>query len=111
MNFKDTDDSPFETWHEERSLWQSKPWGRKKRKVFRFYETYVWRTLRQKVLDRYGHECMRCGNISASPHVDHIKPRFYYPELELEFDNLQVLCKECNKDKNISTIDYRLTSK
>jgi 5-methylcytosine-specific restriction endonuclease McrA len=32
-------------------------------------------------------------------HVDHIKPRWKYPELSLSFENLQVLCKDCNLGK------------
>ena len=41
-------------------------------------------------------------------HVDHIKPRSLYPDLELEFENLQVLCKYCNLEKsNKDEIDYR----
>ena len=43
--------------------------------------------------------------------VDHIKPRKTHPQLALEFDNLQVLCNICNKDKgNKHTTDYRPTS-
>ncbi len=60
----------------------------------KFTRSYEWRVLRMKVLDKYGPRCMCCG---ATPehgvkmHVDHIKPRRKYPELELSFDNLQVL--------------------
>jgi 5-methylcytosine-specific restriction endonuclease McrA len=32
-------------------------------------------------------------------HVDHIKPRFKYPQLALNADNLQVLCSVCNQGK------------
>ncbi len=31
--------------------------------------------------------------------VDHIKPRHTFPELELDPDNLQVLCADCNLGK------------
>ena len=31
--------------------------------------------------------------------VDHIKPRSTHPELALDFDNLQVLCHDCNQGK------------
>jgi 5-methylcytosine-specific restriction endonuclease McrA len=41
-------------------------------------------------------------------HVDHILPRSKFPELELDIDNLQVLCEECNLAKsNIDTTDWR----
>ena len=76
-----------------------------------FLRSYEWRALRMKVLDKYGPRCMCCG---ATPehgvkmHVDHIKPRRKYPELALSFDNLQVLCEECNHGKgNWNETDWR----
>lgn len=66
-----------------------------------FYLSREWRELRYKVLRRFGFSCMACG---ARPpdvvlHVDHIKPRIKYPELQLNPDNLQVLCEACNVGK------------
>jgi len=67
----------------------------------RFYKTEVWRKLRFEALMKYGRRCVCCG---ASPpqvilHVDHIKPRYYYPDLELDINNLQILCESCNVGK------------
>jgi 5-methylcytosine-specific restriction endonuclease McrA len=40
--------------------------------------------------------------------VDHIKPRRKFPELELDLDNLQVLCNDCNMGKsNDDYTDFR----
>jgi len=51
---------------------------------------------------------MKCGTESKEIHVDHIKPRSKYPYLSLTFDNLQVLCHDCNMEKsNIHDTDYR----
>jgi 5-methylcytosine-specific restriction endonuclease McrA len=54
---------------------------------------------------------MRCGSEPKDRrkvNVDHIKPRKYFPELALCFDNLQVLCSRCNKEKgNKTATDYR----
>ncbi len=73
-----------------------------------FLEDHDWRTLRQRVLDHYGSRCMCCLRLTKRPNVDHIKPRKYYPELAKDFDNLQVLCGRCNKEKgNKNMIDYR----
>jgi hypothetical protein len=73
-----------------------------------FYKTNEWKDLRKRVFRRYGHRCMRCGHESKTMHIDHIKPRSKYPELELVFNNLQVLCKPCNMEKsNINENDYR----
>jgi 5-methylcytosine-specific restriction endonuclease McrA len=72
-----------------------------------FYMTPEWRKLRIKVLRKYGRTCMKCKE-TKKIHVDHIKPRSLFPELEMDFDNLQVLCKVCNEDKsNHHFTDYR----
>lgn len=77
-----------------------------------FYESDEWRKLRARVLEKYGCRCMMCGRTPKQHrivvHVDHIKPRSKYPELELEFNNLQVLCEDCNLGKgNRYSTDYR----
>ena len=75
-----------------------------------FYRSQAWRDLRYRALDKHGRRCQKCGatQAEASLHVDHIKPRSKYPELELEFDNLQVLCQQCNMGKsNKYEDDYR----
>lgn len=68
-----------------------------------FYKSPAWRRLRYRALVAHGNVCQCCG---ASPrkgfplHVDHIRPRSKYPELALEFANLQVLCPDCNLGKS-----------
>lgn len=65
-----------------------------------FYETRQWQELRYRVLRHYGRQCMLCGSVGGELHVDHIKPRSLYPNLELTFDNLQILCRPCNMGKS-----------
>jgi len=76
-----------------------------------FYDSREWRTLRYAALKQYGHKCLCCGktpNDGAVLHVDHIKPRSKFPSLELDINNLQILCKDCNLGKsNKDAIDYR----
>lgn len=73
-----------------------------------FYSHPAWIRLRKQVLDHYGCRCMKCGYEDASNCVDHIKPRSKFPELELDFNNMQVLCSMCNLIKsNRNYIDYR----
>lgn len=76
-----------------------------------FLGSFAWKQLRRQVLQKYGHSCMCCGKSPSNfklVHIDHIKPRKMYPELALHFDNLQVLCAQCNKAKgNKHTTDYR----
>ena len=80
----------------------------KRKIVGPFYESKQWKTLRYAVLREYGRKCMCCGQTEGVMHVDHIKPRSKYKELELSFYNLQVLCKACNEGKSsIFTDDFR----
>ena len=76
-----------------------------------FLSSFEWRKLRMEVLKRDGARCACCG---ATPddglkmHVDHIKPRSLFADLELVFDNMQVLCRSCNSSKsNRHIVDYR----
>lgn len=89
--------------------------GRKSRKWNSdrsFYNSDDWKKLRVRVLEKYGCRCMMCGRTPREHriivHVDHIKPRSKHPELELEFNNMQVLCEDCNIGKgNRYSTDYR----
>ena len=76
-----------------------------------FLQTFAWRKLRMQVLKHYGRRCMCCGatpDTGAVIHVDHIKPRKLFPQLALDFDNLQVLCGDCNHGKgNWDRTDWR----
>ena len=60
-----------------------------------FYNSEEWKALRQQAFREYGSQCLRCGN-KNNLDVDHVKPRSKYPELELDLNNLQILCRECN---------------
>ena len=72
-----------------------------------FYDSEPWRLIRLQVFKKYAKVCMKCGS-KKKLHIDHIKPRSLYPELELTFDNLQILCETCNMEKsNKNCIDYR----
>ena len=81
----------------------------------KFYESREWVALRYQALKHYGSRCLCCGATpgdGACMHVDHIKPRSLHPELELSFDNLQVLCEACNIGKsNVDETDWRNISK
>lgn len=75
-----------------------------------FLQSYAWRSLRWKVIQHYGSRCMCCGatpETGAVMHVDHIFPRRLRPDLALDFDNLQVLCQDCNHGKGNNVADLR----
>ena len=60
-----------------------------------FYDSEEWQQLRKQIFGKYPPVCMRCGN-KNNLHVDHVKPRCKYPDRELDFSNLQILCRDCN---------------
>lgn len=80
--------------------WESLPFTESKQD---FYSSGKWLILRAKAFELYGNQCACCGITPAQGaimHVDHIKPRSLYPKLELELENLQILCEQCNKGKS-----------
>jgi 5-methylcytosine-specific restriction endonuclease McrA len=80
---------------------------KKKKKSNRLNNCPDWQLLRRRVLHFYGAICMCCGS-TKNINIDHIKPKSKYPELAMEFSNLQVLCWPCNKSKNNRhETDYR----
>lgn len=73
-----------------------------------FYRSQAWLSLRYDVLRKYGPTCMLCKSTSSRVNVDHIEPRKKRPDLELVFENLQVLCGPCNHGKlNRDNSDFR----
>lgn len=90
---------------------RSKFYSKSRKKKDLFFLSSHWQQLRYRALVLHGRRCMCCG---ATPddgivlHVDHIKPRSKYPELELDISNLQILCRDCNLGKsNIYEHDFR----
>ena len=84
----------------------------RKKESSNFYDSKEWQRVRYFVLRKYGGKCQLCGRSYKEDgvviHVDHIKPRSKYPELELDQNNLQVLCKDCNLGKMArDEIDWR----
>ena len=67
----------------------------------------AWSRLREAVFKAYGRRCMRCGS-GKKANADHIIPKSKAPELALEWNNLQVLCEDCNFQKGqMVPVDYR----
>lgn len=92
--------------------------GRPKRKykkplipAEKFYASTAWRELRFIALRQSGGCCTLCGARASDGvqlHVDHIIPRSKAPHLELDLDNLQILCEDCNIGKsNRDDTDFR----
>lgn len=75
-----------------------------------FYKTSEWMEVRYQAIKKNGLRCACCGDNKKETifHVDHIKPRSKFPFLELELDNLQILCEACNIGKgNTDSINWQ----
>lgn len=73
----------------------------------RFYNSTAWKHKRQEILE-IGHwecaECKRQGKVTtqmdAILDIDHIQDLEHHPELALDNDNLQILCREHHNKKH-----------
>lgn len=77
-----------------------------------FYSSWAWKEVRYKAIKLHGRKCQCCGWMPSDGNgrlvVDHIKPRRKHPKLELDLNNLQVLCNDCNMGKsNKHNDDFR----
>jgi hypothetical protein len=82
--------------------------GREERR--RFYLSSEWLSLKKRAIRLYGNKCMACGTTKDTS-VDHVLSRYTNPELELDINNLQILCLSCNINKSSDSTDYRKSSK
>jgi len=80
-----------------------------------FYNSKKWQEVRYIALSLSNGRCSLCGAAATDGveiHVDHIKPRSKYPELQFDLNNLQILCVDCNIGKsNYDDRDWRLLMK
>lgn len=54
-----------------------------------------YKEFRKKVLERDNYKCVKCG-AKDNLQVHHIKPKKDYPDLIMNFDNVQTLCLLCH---------------
>lgn len=70
----------------------------------KFYRSKRWLEMRYLILKKQGNLCKACGRgpkQGAVIQVDHIYPRYIFPELAFDPANLQVLCSDCNTGKGV----------
>lgn len=74
---------------------------KKKKKTWSrlFQDSPEWKELRSKFFAASDKVCIKCGSVEQLQ-VDHIKPKYKYKELALEWSNLRILCWPCNSKKN-----------
>ena len=69
----------------------------------RFIDLGIGEDIKNEIRRKHGMVCAGCGcmiRLTIMRHVDHIKPKKIYPELEFLYSNLQVLCRPCNAHKS-----------
>jgi len=59
-------------------------------------DRYIPLKIRKEILNKYKNKCVNCGS-GENLEIDHIKP--LSKGGTNDFDNLQILCKECNVKK------------
>lgn len=64
----------------------------------RVYNTRKWRAWRKAVFERDNYTCALCGDAKGGNlQADHIRPRYWYPELTYVVANGRTLCFPCHK--------------
>lgn len=83
----------------------------------KFYDSKVWKALREEIKSRDNYECQECkrqGRVSIDTNeysesakrkkimlvVDHIKELEDHPDLALDDTNLETLCVKCHNEKH-----------
>ena len=66
--------------------------------LFKLSRKQIPQSIRDKVLKKYGYECIKCGS-KENLEIDHIKA--YSNGGDNKECNLQVLCKKCNLRKGV----------
>lgn len=75
-----------------------------------FYKSTIWKEFRFNFLKNNKRMCLLCGRgpgEGMAIQLDHIKPRYLYPELALKNNNIQILCSECNTGKGLQDFKVR----
>ena len=65
---------------------------------------YDWQNkYKNKLLIQFNNKCNKCEN-TENLQIDHIEPVYANPELAYDYNNLQLLCKECHKQKSLTEL-------
>jgi 5-methylcytosine-specific restriction endonuclease McrA len=66
---------------------------------YKFYQSREWATIKTWASMKYEKVCFCCKS-EKDIQLDHISPISTHPKLALQFQNVQYLCRECNKFKS-----------
>ncbi len=65
-----------------------------------FYKSITWKRARVMALQRDHYlcqECLKAGRMTMATEVHHVRPLEDYPDLALDLDNLESLCRRCHE--------------
>jgi hypothetical protein len=66
-----------------------------------------WNDLRSLLFKTVDNICAKCGSTN-NLQADHVYPVSFFPEKQLDINNLQILCRTCNLEKsNKQIIKYK----
>lgn len=71
----------------------------------KFYKSNKWKLLRLEYMEKNKTKYFKCNycdenvSLKKSLNIDHIRPLKTHWHLRLDINNLQILCKDCNKFK------------
>lgn len=88
-------DADYEAWERRQQR------ARRVRPHEAFLRSAAWLVAREQCLAEKGRICVKCG-AGERINVDHILPRYRFPELALAQANLRPLCWPCNRAKGTS---------
>lgn len=81
--------------------------GKESKKANPFYLTTAWKHKRQEILARDHYECVKCRDEGKTTtmadsilDIDHILELKEYPELAMDNENLQTLCRYHHNKKH-----------
>lgn len=88
------------------------------RKKDPFYDSHQWKTLRYEILKESDGRCSLCGRSKNDVRddgitkvclsIDHIISRSINKDLELDKNNLQILCTDCHEARKVNDrTDFR----
>ncbi|MFQ5963808.1 MAG: HNH endonuclease [Candidatus Scalinduaceae bacterium] len=73
-----------------------------KKKLETIYRRYNIPNVKKTLNSMYNNHCCYCESkvgVVDYPHIEHRKPKRKYPELTFDWDNLNLACEVCNKNK------------